>query len=560
MKFKNKIQMFEDFASSADASNSTTPSSATTKTTVAVDKTNTKSGEAIRQEVIKDVDTILTNLAELSNQITESVEMINEAGIEDIIKSIKAKVAYAKGEGMLKGYGKVLTAANPNQLEKQKVDAISSLQAALEKIAAAKENAKGDAKKPLIAKEEAAKAKIQKIESRVEAVKAKADNKLAEFKEKLGKVEGEMAEPLKGLFTARKLRLERTVQEDGLELKAKMAQEAGKKEAAEKAKAELEEIAAKQKELEDKIKNGELEANDDIEELSGIQPFLPEVGALTAATDKVKAVKDKISNAGAAYEGVSFEDNFELAYELTYDLNEDIATFFSGAKGEDDVDTAVKQLDAVKKLAAELKAAAAEEYKAKKALYDKVKGQETNKSIIVLAGGEGDKAEETESGKFKMGALIPKWGGDAGFIAPEEYADIKKSDEVLNNVDQAITDVQTKGGSGGEDDLSKSAEDVAKEALGDQFDAHQKISDPEEMTPEQTDEDGNVIAPAKKKWKDVKSYKGKDAEGNDTAEEVMYALPNDTETESVNVPAGEPLTESFAFKSSSVADRFRSLM
>ena len=114
MKFKKKIQMFEDFASSADASNSTTPSSATTKTTVAVDKTNTKSGEAIRQEVIKDVDTILTNLAELSNQITEEIttevdqivesfytnfEMINEASF---LETMMAQIVAVKNFATLK--------------------------------------------------------------------------------------------------------------------------------------------------------------------------------------------------------------------------------------------------------------------------------------------------------------------------------------------------------------------------------------------------------------------------------------------------------------------------
>jgi len=101
-----------------------------------------------------------------------------------------------------------------------------------------------------------------------------------------------------------------------------------------------------------------------------------------------------------------------------------------------------------------------------------------------------------------------------------------------------------------DNDQTKSAEEVAKEALGDQFDSYTKIDDPDEETPAQTDDEGNVTVRAKKKWKDVKTYKGKDADGNDTDETVMYALPNDTEPQtdsySPNVSGAYQVSESIA--------------
>ena len=556
-KFKlNKPVLLQEEFAAGEVSNpgqNVTPAAKTEPASVAVDKTDAKGAE-IRAEIIADVDTILTNLETLSKQITESV--LNE-NVEEIIKSIKAKVAYAKGEAMLKNYEKVLTAANQNTLDKQKADSLVSFNKALEKITTAKANAKGDAKKPLIAKEEAIKAKITKIESRVEAVKAKADNSLAEFKEKLGKIEGEMADPLKSLFTTRKLRLERNVQEAGLELKAKMAQEAGNKKAAEEAKKEMEQIAAKQKELEEKIKAGELEASDDVEELSGIKPFLPEVSALMKAQDNVRKIKSEISNASAAYEGVSFEDNFELAYELMYTLNEDISTLYSGAKGEEDSEVAVKQLGIAKKLAAALKKASQEEYAAKKSLYDKVKGQETNKSVITLAGGDDEKAEETGDGKFKIGALIPKWGGDSGFISAEEFGDIKKSDEILQTVDDAIVDVQTRGE---EEEETPTTTTTTTEAEAETTTTTTTEALEDSVQVENVEE-GNAfgaaraeaIAKGEKTFKvgdeeyDVESV---DAEDKENAEE--YAEEEGIATEAV--------VESASFKMGSIADRFRSLM
>jgi hypothetical protein len=93
----------------------------------------------------------------------------------------------------------------------------------------------------------------------------------------------------------------------------------------------------------------------------------------------------------------------------------------------------------------------------------------------------------------------------------------------------------------------KSAVDVAKEALGDQFDSYQKIDNPEEKEPDTTDANGDTV-PGKKKWKDIKRFKGKDAEGADTAEEVIYAKPNDLEVTSYspNVSGAYQVSESIA--------------
>ena len=98
----------------------------------------------------------------------------------------------------------------------------------------------------------------------------------------------------------------------------------------------------------------------------------------------------------------------------------------------------------------------------------------------------------------------------------------------------------------------KSAEDVATEELGAAKADYEKIDDPEEKEPDTTDADGNTV-PGRKKWTDIKTFKGKDAEGADTGEEVIYAKKNDSQ--SAATVTGIKLNEGM-----SVAEKFAILM
>ena len=102
MKLNKKIMMFEDFAGTAmDASNNTSPASKTTSGSVAVDKTNVKSddtvkkaeGEKVRADVIKDVDTILTNLIDTAFIYNNDLQMAFQR-----IEMAKANLQYFKGK------------------------------------------------------------------------------------------------------------------------------------------------------------------------------------------------------------------------------------------------------------------------------------------------------------------------------------------------------------------------------------------------------------------------------------------------------------------------------
>ena len=73
MKLKSKLKLYEAFLTSKvnEAAEATKP----TTDSVAIDAVTVDSAEAVRIEVIRDVDTILNNLTELSDRIGESASI-----------------------------------------------------------------------------------------------------------------------------------------------------------------------------------------------------------------------------------------------------------------------------------------------------------------------------------------------------------------------------------------------------------------------------------------------------------------------------------------------------
>jgi hypothetical protein len=434
-KFKKPILLQEEFAAGevSNPNQNATPVVQTDTNTVGIDKTATiNSGEEIRAEIIQDVDTILTNLEQLSKQITESV--LNES-LDELLKGIMSKVAAAQGEGYLKKYLPLLQGANQNLIDARIYKVQQPLEDALLKVTTAKASAKGEAKKPLIAKAEAIRQKKAKVESQKEAIKAKADAAVEKLKVKMAKAEGQMAGALKERYDKMKAKVVADVNLEGLKAKSKVALAKDNKDAADKIATEMKDLADRQDEIAQAIKDGESQTKEDLAELNGIKPFMAEVAAFADSNEKADAVRQEISDASGMYESLKGGLDY-----LTLVLNEDIMTLYTGAKKDGNV----ADISKAKTLAAKLKAVEAEVYKAKKALYTKVAAATvTNKSIIDLAGGDPEKAGGKE-GEWKMGELKAKWGGAEGFISPEDYAPIKNAQEIEDNADKAIEDAELK--------------------------------------------------------------------------------------------------------------------
>jgi len=493
MKLNKKIMMFEDFAGTAmDASNNTSPASKTTTGSVAVDKTNVKSddavkkaeGEKVRADVIKDVDAILNNLSKLSNQIKEHYMINEEVSVESVLTSLKSSYAIAKCETKLGKYKKIALMANSAQ---QAADNMQAEFKTMTKFDQKIEAAEGEKKVKL--KEARANAKTE-LDHNKEVNAEKLKNALQEFETELEENEKNIAKdsPLGKVYFKRKQVLKNMVSEEGLENKAKVLKAMGKKDAAVKAAGELKEVQQKGKELAKAIADGEKEASDDLKDLEGVKAFLPEIEAIQATsvaikkigdqadahinklkpakkeettddtttddtttddtttdntkTDNTKTDNTKTDNTKTdnttTDDDTETEDDKNKIKEESLDIdniveNAKVEDLYSKAKGANDEGA----LNKAKELASALKSAAAEELAAKTALANKISGKEVPKTIIILAGGDDESAKEGEDG-YTLGSFIDKYGGGSSIVGKEDYSPIKIADEILASVDDAI--------------------------------------------------------------------------------------------------------------------------
>jgi len=138
-KFKKPILLQEEFAAGevSNPNQNATPVVQTDTNTVGIDKTATiNSGDEIRAEIIQDVDTILTNLEQLSKQITEETlsaidasiesifeaeytEAINEDFMAELIKQAKSMKAYGVLKSSYPKLKKNLAKAKSNKIESE---------------------------------------------------------------------------------------------------------------------------------------------------------------------------------------------------------------------------------------------------------------------------------------------------------------------------------------------------------------------------------------------------------------------------------------------------------
>ena len=263
----NKVKLFEEFAAGeiSNPDQNVAPAGNMDASTVTVDKTS-MSGEQVRAEIIKDVDAILTNLETLSKQITESIDKdfffegpVNES-LDSIIDFVKKEANFVKGMALLQGkYKQLLQTADSNIIAAQEYDAIKKIDAAIDKMKRARDEASGPKKDAIQQKaiQTIAKLKEKKagIDSKFEETKEAAKEALAEVEEKMKKYEGNMPGGTQGdLYDSTKRKTVSDVKMEGLKAKTKMLKEKGNADAAKEAADELKKIGVRSKEAEAGIK------------------------------------------------------------------------------------------------------------------------------------------------------------------------------------------------------------------------------------------------------------------------------------------------------------------
>jgi DNA repair exonuclease SbcCD ATPase subunit len=361
-----------------------------------------------------------------SKMTSKVVRSINEADdpFEKLMASIKSGIAYSKAMGMLDKYKEADRAQKQDIIDLAVANKQKKIEKALEDLANKEATAKGKQRELIVNQKQKLKDQKAAIKDQVVVIKQKADNELAALKEKLDKLEKEMTGKLAELFASQKSKAGREVAQEAAEAKAKVAEMTGKAERAAQAKADLAEIQKEIQAIEDKIIQGEDASKDNLEQIEGLKTFMPEITALSDARDARKKVQKDID---------------KLSIGMSESLvSEDLSSAVT-AVGDDE-----GKLTKLKGLFDKLKQAKEAEHAAKETLYNKVKGSGgvTTKAAITLAGGDPKKATEKD-GKWEIGPLIKKWGGDAGFI---------KADEYVKDVTDAIQKVEDKEAGAGESD------------------------------------------------------------------------------------------------------------
>lgn len=545
--------MFEDFASTAaDSSNSTTPSSVTTSNSVAVDKTNTKSGEAIRTEVIKDVDTILNNLAELSNQITEElnvafadilsedVDLIAEAGAGDeLMKMFKSMASFTK---LASSYGKLADKKKSLETDK-KVYGFTFPLKKDEVVAAAMDKQKEALNKKIEAIDDPAKRKEARItrDAKLEEIKAKLtkkadqqkedkdrgfDRDVADTNDAITKLTGDNkieSTIISAKWDAQKLAIDRKLEDKYIAVEREaIAEYVDDPERQKRLEAAIKERAIKDKaEAAKQLEAAKARAEKEQAELDA---------KIANASEDEKEALEKIKTFNAAYTDLagklgldadSSEEEVNAAKEASSNLDGALNALGTGVmkkafgyENDADAETALSDFT-------ERESELQSEYKANKAL---VKGTATDDGEINVD----DEEIETELTDEQKKEIQDKISALETKIASGESKKEGKPEEIVAKIEQSLAAKR------------KELEDL-KAQLGESFGSY------EQTMATLTEMESSID----------KMLEEFDMESVSEEEAVCEKCGEVHEGECAT---HEAVTESFAFKSSSVADRFRSLM
>lgn len=433
----NKVKLFEEFAAGeiSNPDQNVAPAGNMDASTVTVDKT-AMSGEQVRAEIIKDVDAILTNLETLSKQITESIDkdfffekpgLVNEK-LDSIIDWVKKEANFVKGMALLQGkYKQLLQTADSNIIAAQEYDAIKKIDAAIDKMKRARDEASGPKKDAIQQKaiQTIAKLKEKKagIDSKFEETKEAAKEALAEVEEKMKKYEGNMPSGTQGeLYDSTKRKTVSEIKMEGLKAKTKMLKEKGNADAAKEAADELKKIGIRSKEAEAGIKELSKDVDPKLEEQ--IKKIQTEIDRekdedLAAIQSTITDLKKSLSDDDAVKNDAAKKKEVEDALEKE--------------KAKED-----KTLEGIYYLEDYL-----EELKAQRAA---LKGEEYDKAESKVGS-----TEDGESGEREENPLMKDDG--KGEEKPESDV-IKKAEDKLASAEKALKDDQ--------EELAQKPEDIKK--------------------------------------------------------------------------------------------------
>lgn len=278
----NKVKLFEEFAAGevSNPGQNVAPLGNTNTSSIPVDKTVKSTGDKVRAEIIADVDKILTNLETLSKQITETVNKdfffqenrpLNES-LDAILGWVKKQANFVKGLALLKGkYKDLLSNANADIIAAKEYDAVKKIEASIDKMKRARDEAAGPKKDAIkqkaIATIKALKEKKSDLSEKFEEVKEQAKQALEEANEKLKKYEENMPSGSEGdLYANTKKKIVNETKLEGLREKGRIAKEKGKSDAAKEAADELKKMGAKSKEADAAIKELSKDVDPKLEE------------------------------------------------------------------------------------------------------------------------------------------------------------------------------------------------------------------------------------------------------------------------------------------------------
>lgn len=605
MRLKKRLVLLEEFQAGVSSSNNKTASPVSKSVdTVETSATATKSSAEARAEVINDVDAILTNLEKLSAQITEEVELqlenldtyelLNESFMEEMIKQFKSMKAYAKLKG---AYANIRQ--NKLDLEVEKEDALAKYDATSgekKEQMLAKVKEKFDAKKKEITasdlpseKKTLQRKKLDEVwKQQEEAIKKKLDAQLANDKSKLdaaynqkitaagktltdfeaeNKIESDF---LSKQWDAAKVKIDGEQDLEHIDAKFQAKQkydESDDPEAAKRAKEKLDKMAAdqqkEQKEAAAKAAENLAKAQEEADRRA------------QEGDEKTKAANEKMKTYYASVQDLLGALNSQDVNDYDDDAKKEIAlkkkahsAAFKAMSGNVFVDGGVAETkEEGEEMLTSMKEQVDEALADFKGVLDAMKDVKTDTEKAVEA------AEAAENEAKNALDLIDKNEDPEGYkVEQKKYFEAqivtqqaKKADAEANNEDtakfdtkiaelqQKISDLENTGGEPAQE--AQSAEQVAQAELGDEFSNYTKVENPDEEETVTNDAGEEVT---RKKWMNAKTFKGKDAEGNDTEETAIYALPNTGE--SAPVANGSNVSESFGFQTASVADKFRMLM
>ena len=380
-KLRKPLLLQEEFAAGevSNPNQNATPAVQTNTNTVGIDKTSTSlSGEEVRAEIVKDVDTILTNLEALSKQITESIDaVIEEVFTEDIdfelnenagatlMAMFKASAAAAKLNAK---YPKLLKKKKKAELEKKiagfkfdaekqnKLDqAEGKLKDAInKKIDAVDDPAKKKAMR--VARDEKVKAQLDQASKKLDRTKEdyakKMDRNIEDFGAKITKLLADNkvgdAPIIAAEWDKNKIKIDRDADDDFLKKERKIMDEfiedeeriakwekaaqdrvnKEMKEEAEAAKKAAERAEAAAAKLQDDIANA---SDDEKEALEKVKTYMNAISAFSGATSAAagdpenkelyKEAKAKLKELKDAYEAIGKTD-YALAFGYEGDSKE----------------------------------------------------------------------------------------------------------------------------------------------------------------------------------------------------------------------------------------------